>query len=235
MRRGLWGRGAFWLLDELFAAAVAGDEKAVSQLRRDAREVVYLRAVSMCSSTVVAERVAGLVVLSQWAIGRGLRFVEERVALGMLAVVDPEIDVVRAGAWVLSHLNFSSETAERALVGLRDSLDAEVRLAVAHGLGMRAGVEGVETLVLLTRDADDDVRNWATFGLVDMVDADTPEIREALRARLADSFEDVRLEAIWGLARRRDPEGLAILRARLAGDDWVSGDRDVAEDLGLLD
>lgn len=222
------------MFDELFAAAVAGDEKAVSQLRMDAREAVYLRAVSMCSSAVAAERVAGLVVLSQWGLC-AQRFIEERVALGIVAVEDSEIEVVRAGAWVLSHLDFSSETAERALLGLRDSPDAEVRLAVAHGLGMRAGVEGVETLVLLTRDLDDDVRDWATFGLVDMVDADTPEIREALRARLGDSFEDVRLEAIWALAKRRDAEGLAILQARLAGDDWVSGDRDVAEDLGLLD
>ena len=148
---------------------------------------------------------------------------------------DSEIEVVRAGAWVLSHLNAHSDLGEAALIGLRGSSDAEVRLAVANGLGLGAREAGVETLVLLTRDVDDAVRDWATFVLGQFVEGDTAEIREALRARLADSFEDVRLEAIWGLARRRDPEGLAILRARLAGDEWVSGDRDVAKDLGLLD
>jgi hypothetical protein len=65
--------------------------------------------------------------------------------------------------------------------------------------------------------AADYIAGWA------MAEADSEEVRGALRARLGDSFEDVRLEAIWGLARRRDAEWLAILRARLAGD------------LGLLD
>ena len=220
------------MLDELFAAAVTGDEKAVKQLQLDDRDAVYLRAASLYSSAVMEERATGLVVLSQWS-SRAPRFVEERVALGIRGVMDPEIDVVRAGAWVLSHLNFDSDLGEAALIGLRDFSDAEVRLAVANGLGMGAREAGVETLVLLTRDVDDTVRDWATFVLGQFVEADTAEIREALRARLADPTEAVRLEAIWGLARRRDAEGLAIFLARLAGDEWVSGDRDVAEDLGL--
>jgi hypothetical protein len=220
------------MLDELFAAAVTGDEEAVKRLQLDDRDAVYLRAGSLCLSAVMEERATGLVVLSQWS-SRAPRFVEERVVLGIRGLGDPEIEVVRAGAWVLSHLAGWSDLAVKELVGLGDSADVEVRLAVAHGLAWR--MEGVETLVLLTRDVDDTVRDWATFGLGEMAEADSEKVRGALRARLGDSFEAVRLEAIWGLARRRDAEGLAILRARLAGDEWVSGDRDVAEDLGLLD
>ena len=135
----------------------------------------------------------------------------------------------------MSHLSVWSGAAARGLVGLRDSADAEVRLAVAHGLGLHAGVAGVATLMLLMGDVDDDVRDWATFGLGEMAEVDTEAVREALRARLADPVVAVRLEAIWGLARRRDAEGVALLRERLAGDGWVSGDRDVAEDLGFVD
>ncbi|GAC1429178.1 MAG: hypothetical protein NVS1B11_23630 [Terriglobales bacterium] len=61
-----------------------------------------------------------------------------------------------------------------------------------------------ETLVRLTQDTDDDVRDWATFGLGVLGNTDSGEIREALLRRLNDSDEDVREEAMVGLGKRGD-------------------------------
>ena len=91
-------------------------------------------------------------------------------------------------------------------------------------------------------DEDEDVRDWATFGVGEIAllenevwrYLDSPDIRAALRKRLDDTFEDARREAIWGLARRRDPLGLKLLLEHLESDNWWTGDELAAEEtLGI--
>jgi HEAT repeat protein len=72
-------------------------------------------------------------------------------------------------------------------------------------------------------DTDDDVRDWATFGL-GWSTADSPQIRDVFRRNLNDTFLDVRQEAIWGLALRKDPQGLRLLLEQLEDDVWAEGD-----------
>ena len=79
-----------------------------------------------------------------------------------------------------------------------------------------------ETLLLLSSDTDRDVRNWATFGLGSLSEADTPEIREALSNRLADDDEEVRGEAMLGLAIRGDVRVVPLILAELEGDEVSS-------------
>jgi HEAT repeat protein len=64
---------------------------------------------------------------------------------------------------------------------------------------------------------------------------DSSEIRDALLKRLDDSFVEVRDEAVWGLARRKDRSGLRTLLERLDSEKWIIGDEDAAvEVLGLM-
>jgi HEAT repeat protein len=63
--------------------------------------------------------------------------------------------------------------------------------------------EGMSLLIEMSQDEDSEIRDWATAGLAGL-EADTPQIREALAARLTD--EDLRTvaEAARGLAIRGD-------------------------------
>jgi HEAT repeat protein len=80
--------------------------------------------------------------------------------------------------------------------------------------------EAITNLVSLSRDADDDVRDWATFTLGTLFETDTQQIRDALFDRITDRHDDTRGEALLGLARRKDSRIVDALRTEL-GSDWV--------------
>ncbi len=67
----------------------------------------------------------------------------------------------------------------------------------------------------LSTDPDDDVRDWATFGLGPSEATDVATV-EALFARTDDPHYDTRCEAILGLAMRHDPRARALVERELA-------------------
>jgi len=108
------------------------------------------------------------------------------------------------------------------LIELAGHGDSAVRLGVA--MALPSCEEGGDpqllrrALIGLMEDADDDVRDWATFGLGTLTEIDGPEVRKALFGRLTDVNLDARDEALLGLARRRDSRVPPVLAARLGED-----------------
>ncbi len=81
----------------------------------------------------------------------------------------------------------------------------DVRFSVAFALGCFPNDdEAIKGLLILSRDVDEDVRDWAVFGFGVQGDVDSPEIREALLRSLEDANINVRDEAALGLGKRRD-------------------------------
>lgn len=99
--------------------------------------------------------------------------------------------------------------------------EVRVRRAVVDGLLRVADPRAVAPLIALSADPDDDVRDWATFGLGSMGSPAraTPQVADALAARLDDPHVDTRVEAITGLVHRRDPRAIGPLVA-LVHDGW---------------
>ncbi|MGW2019822.1 ankyrin repeat domain-containing protein [Streptomyces sp. NPDC001927] len=116
------------------------------------------------------------------------------------------------------------------MLGLAGHPDIEVRRALGCALTgpVPAGDPvAVATLVALSRDHDHGVRDWATLALAE-VPEDTPVLREALVARLADDDEDAVAEAARGLAMRQDPRAVEVLASLLADGDPEGTARDTA-------
>ena len=70
------------------------------------------------------------------------------------------------------------------------------------------------------------IRDWATFALGTLAPQDSPELRDALVARLDDADAEARIEAVHGLALRGDARAvepaLALLaRASAAARCWT--------------
>jgi HEAT repeat protein len=226
--------------EDLFAASLRGDYDdeaawdAVRVLRIRGTEEVFRAAIRYCASTVPLERARGLDVLAQLAAGRPYSerpYFDERVAIALRHVSDPDARVVSSAAWALAHLG--GDLAVSELISLRNSPDPHVRWAVANGLSGTERADAIEVLIELMNDANDKVRDWATFALGTQCSMDSPEIREALRSRLGDGHEDTRREAIWGLALRKDAEGLRILMECLDEDPWPGDGWAAAEVLGV--
>ena len=78
----------------------------------------------------------------------------------------------------------------------------------------------IETLIKLSADKADSVRDWATFGIGTQLEVDTPEIRQALWNRVRDKHQDTRMEAILGLASRKDVRVWEIIRQELIKGDF---------------
>jgi HEAT repeat protein len=99
------------------------------------------------------------------------------------------------------------------LAQLANHASEDIRCALAYALGGRTDNVSIDTEIRLSGDQDVDSRNWATFAIGALLELDSPAIRDALAARLTDADDEVRGEAIGGLAKRQDERAVeGILR-----------------------
>jgi hypothetical protein len=217
------------LIDALLAALRTDPEREsdeywniVRTLRRRNSREVFDAAVALCTRPEWIERAAGADVLAQIGpLEAGNRpFGAESAPVLMRLLSDSEPDLVRSAPFALGHL---SAGEPEQLATLATDPSAKVRFALAFALGGRTDRSSIATLIALSADADAETRDWATFALGSQCDEeDTPEIREALAARLTDADADARGEAIVGLARRGDERCVPALLQALAESDLNS-------------
>jgi HEAT repeat protein len=221
-------------IDQLFAQTLMGeyeDEQpweAVSALRRIGSREVFDRAAAWCKSEIPLERARGASVLAQ--LGKSVEhrtntFPEESyLAVLQMLQVEKEVMPLSSAIAALGHLDNSR--AVPLIIDHFQNSTQDVRFAVACALGSFPNHPlAVQTLLTLTQDPDEDVRDWAVFGLGVQGDVDSAEIRDALFSRLNDSNEEVREEAMVGLAKRKDQRVLPALREALTPHE--SGDSGV--------
>lgn len=193
----------------------------------------FVAAAELLDSPDPDRRALAADVLAQLGAAAGVP-VEEGPLAGpafrlLLRRLDVESDptVLQSIATAFGHL--ANPEGIPALHALRTHADEDVRHAVVFGLLSQDDDLAVATLIELSRDPDSDVRDWATFGLGTQIDRDTPELRDALVARLTDSDEDTRCEALRGLAARADTRAIPQLLTELEVDD-ERGDLSLVEE-----
>jgi methionyl-tRNA formyltransferase len=103
------------------------------------------------------------------------------------------------------------------LLRLRRHPDAAVRDGVAAALAGRSSRLAVEALIELSADPDPAIRDWATFALGALAPQDSPQLRDALVARLGDADAETRIEAVHGLALREDARAIEPVLELLRG------------------
>jgi HEAT repeat protein len=189
---------------------------------------LLLDASARLASDVDDERVAGWEIIGDLCNGRP-EYVERswEIARGRLDLED-DPEVVESAVYALGYMAWNDEhermipEARELVLAHADATSPDVRLAVTQELppflGVAQDARVLGTLIGLTHDPEDEIRDWATFGLGRISNVDTLDLRVALVDRLADDHEDTRDEAMIGLARRRDPAVKETLLAVLASD-----------------
>jgi HEAT repeat protein len=193
---------------ELIALSLRVDEDDIAGV--DARSVlrdrgtreVFDAACALCEGQNSKERVLGADILNQFGAGQGI-FSEESLAV-LVRLLNRETDpeVLEAAACALGAFGLAG--AVPPLLSLKEHRSPRVRRAVANALCCYTDPIAVQALIELTSDQNEVVRDWATFDLGSLLEADSPQVRDALAARLGDSDGVTRAEAIFGLASRRD-------------------------------
>jgi HEAT repeats len=204
-----------------FAETLRGDYEdeapwdAVRELRRLGTREVFDVAAEWCTSDEPLKRARGVDVLAQLgktAAHQTNTFPEESYSIvSNLLKHESNVRPLNSAISALGHLD--NPAAVPLIAPFYSHENAEIRFSVAFALGCFPNDPlSVTTLLTLVKDSDEDVRDWATFGLGVLGDQDSSEIRDALVRALGDSNEDVREEALVALAKRND---IAALRPLL--------------------
>jgi HEAT repeat protein len=207
-----------WDVDAEWAPALAalcwrGDAAVLERMR------------DLAGSPEPRERAVAAYVLGQLGVPTRTRPADSAAGLEAMAAAEADPMVLATIAHAFG--NLGPEYGTDLLLRLREHPEAAVRAGVVQALAGRDAPQVVPSLIALSSDPDEDIRDWATFALGSLADRDDDEIREALVARLDDPAEEPRLEAVHGLALRRDARAteaaLALLAAHDDGTDLWGG------------
>lgn len=155
-----------------------------------------------CLSNDAGDRATGADILAQLGWG-DQTFQDESVVILEELLDDRDFYVIYCAAAGLGHRSAASSIP--ALLKHAEHPDSLVRCGIVLGLSGHEDERAISALIRFADDEDRDVRDWAVFGLGSQIDADLPEIREALQQALTDLDYEIRGEALVGLAKRGDP------------------------------
>lgn len=200
-------------ITELFLSTLSDDYEddaawdAVAALRRIGTREVFDQAAAWCRSADPLQRARGADVLGQLRTvpdRKDNAFPEEAYSV-LTELVERETHPRPLSSAIAALGHLDNPSAVPIIAKFHAHPDAGVRFDLAFALGCFPDETlSVETLVGLMQDADEDVRDWATFGLGVQGNRDSSNIREALLSALADGNDDVSEEALVGLAKRKD-------------------------------
>jgi HEAT repeat protein len=172
--------------------------------------------VKLCDSEDPVDREIGADILGQLGWQKKA-FQEESIPILIELLSDPVDDAISSAAYALGHRNAAE--AVKPLLRHKKHPNPRVRHGVVFGLLSLEDTDAINCLIDLTNDKDDEVRNWATFGLGSLIDVNSDDIRDALEKRLTDSVSEIRGEAFVGLAARGCDSIVEMLIQELNGTD----------------
>jgi HEAT repeat protein len=188
---------------------------------------------SLLARATDAERALGADLLGQVATGDSEQApLIADVVLKALAG-HPPVDVAASLVTALGHT--FDPRAKPAVLEYVNHPDADVRYSAAVTLPALGFDDDVLTaLCRLSADENEDVRDWATFGLAQSKSTD-PRVIEALLARADDPDDDTRAEAIFGLAQAHHASARSLIDHEMEGETHGSLIEEALKELNRAD
>jgi HEAT repeat protein len=178
----------------------------IGKLQRRTDAAAFAAAAEAARSAELALRVTAMEVLGQLGYPADRPYREQTLPI-LLAEIDQAVEPRLLQVAITATAHLGDGRALTSVLRHTEHRDALVRRAVAFTLPTLGGDPAapppavLEALIELSRDTDAQVRDWAVFGLGELLELDTPALRAALGARLAD-LPAIAARARDGLDRR---------------------------------
>ncbi len=192
-------------------------------LRMRPTEELFQICAELTKSDVPKIRKIGIDILAQ--LGTPPRpFLKETLKLYFeLLQVETNPDVLMSLLYSLGHnnTNFNNIQIEKICSFIaNENVMIKESLVIAL-LGINNTI-AIETLIKFSKDKSSWVRNWAIFGIGSQVTRNNKNIREALWDRINDKHQETKLEAIVGLAIRKDNRVTEVIRNELINGEYAT-------------
>lgn len=215
-----------WTNDKLFTRLLNNKSSKtywenIAVLRSRPTKDVFDKCVELLNSDKPKERIIGIDILAQ--LGTTPRvFLKETIEL-FFGLLDRESDskALFSLLFAIGHNNENLKQVQiERLIALKDEQNSTVRQALVNSLLGVDNEKAVETLIFLSNDKVNSIRNWATFGIGSQIERNTKTIREALWKRVNDKDQDTKLEAIVGLATRKENQVKEVIKQELISGEF---------------
>jgi len=195
--------------------------KNISELRKRPNQDVYTKASELAKSNIDKQKIIGLDVLQQ--LGFDPRYNKKQtlqIHFELLEKTQTE-NVLKSIFHGIGHNNDElSDNQISKLIEFKDEKNIDVKHALISALSGIENSKTINVLIDLTKDKNSSTRNWATFGIGNLIETDNTDIRNALWDRVTDNDFETKSEAIVGLANRKDKRIKDIIISELKKGDY---------------
>lgn len=175
----------------------------INALRKRPSEELFTKCRELTRSNNPKIRVVGIDVLAQ--LGLPPRpFLKETLKIYFdLLNLETDPDVLMSLLYSIGHNNdkLDAQQIDKICSFIKND-HKQVKEGLVFALLGVDTLTAIETLIKLSSDKLNNVRNWATFGLGTQIERNNKSIREALWGRVNDKHQETKFEAIVGLAKR---------------------------------
>jgi len=215
-----------WTTEKLFTRLLNNKSKKsyweyISILRSRPNNDVFRQCEKLMTSDISKNRIIGIDVLAQLGVSPRPFYNETIDRYFKLLENEKEPIVIMSILFGIGHNNEKLNKAQiKKLCAYSDTNNSLIKEGLVFSLLGKNDADAIKTLICLSMDKLSYIRDWATFGIGSQIKKDTIEIRNALWKRVDDKHQDAKLEAIIGLAKRKDIRVKEIIKQELLGGEY---------------
>jgi hypothetical protein len=193
----------------------------INVLRKRPSKELFIKCVELTKSKDPKIRCIGIDILAQLGV-TPRPFLKQTLKLYFdLLTNESNPEVLMSLLYAVGHNNEKLNKAQIEMLCTFSNTDNHrVREGLVYSLLGVDNPRAIEILIKLSTDKISHIRNWATFGIGTQIQRDNKHIREALWNRINDKHQETKLEAIVGLAKRKDSRINEILKRELLAGEY---------------
>ena len=191
-------------------------------LRSRPSQDLFKKCVELINSNDQNKKIIGIDILAQ--LGKDKRPFKKETLKVYFELLNSETNANVLFS-ILSGISFNDKGLNskqiNKICSFQYSTSDLIKQGIVNALGFIENEKTIDVLIKFSKDKTNHIRSWATF-YIGQVDFDNEYIRDALWNRVNDKHQETRMEAITGLAKRKDDRIIEVIKQEIIKDDFGS-------------